>query len=109
MMTKHFISYAKKQNLPQSYIVYLSSIVADIRNPFTTTFYQASKLSNKVFARLVYYPTSVNLSYVTIKPGWVSTNMTKNKEVGQLTATREEEVQAIMKSMGYIQGGETYA
>lgn len=51
MMTKHFISEAKAHRADrQSLIIYLSSVVADIRNPNRNAFYQGTKLQNKVFA-----------------------------------------------------------
>lgn len=88
MMTKHFIAEAKKyREKEQSYIIYLSSMVADVRNPLTTAFYQSSKLQNKIFARDVYYPRSLKIDYMILKPGWVSTPLTKNKKVGLFTAS----------------------
>lgn len=107
MMTKHFIAECKlhREFYHRSYIIYLSSVVADIRNPFTTAFYQSSKLQNKIFAKLVYYPKSID--YLIIKPGWVSTSMTKHKKVDKWTASLEEEVPAIFNSIGWTR--ETYA
>ena len=107
MMTKHFITEVKKhrQN-KQSYIIYLSSVVGDIRNPFTTAFYQASKVQNKIFGRLVYYPSN-SLDYIIIKPGWVSTPLTQNRKVDAFTSSIDQEMTAIMGSIGWTR--ETYA
>ncbi|TNV77070.1 hypothetical protein FGO68_gene16932 [Halteria grandinella] len=108
MCTKHFISEVKKyREGKQSYIIYISSIVADLRNPFSTAFYQASKLSNKVFAHTTYYPRSLSIDYLIIKPGWVSTNLTKNRAISLSTASQQEETQAIFKSISFTR--DTYA
>jgi hypothetical protein len=85
----------------------VASIVSDIRNPHSNAFYQSSKLANKVFANNIYYPRSLNLNYMIIKPGWVSTNLTKNRKVNALTASQSEEAEAIVKSIGFTR--ETYA
>lgn len=76
-------------------------------NPFTTAFYQSSKVANKVFAKSVYYPSSVRIDHMIIKPGWVSTALTKHRKVGMLTASLDEEVPAIFASIGFT--NETYA
>jgi hypothetical protein len=44
MMTKHFLEEVKKHREHKtSYIIYLSSIVADVSNPFSSAFYQPTK------------------------------------------------------------------
>ena len=87
MMTKKFISEIKAHRRDkQSYIIHIASVVSDIRNPLTSAFYQATKTANKVFANYTYYPSSLPIDYLIIKPGWVSTNMT-NKNVDFITAS----------------------
>ena len=45
MMTKYFLQEAKThRSKDHSLIIYLSSVVADIRNPSRNAFYQATKL-----------------------------------------------------------------
>jgi NAD(P)-dependent dehydrogenase (short-subunit alcohol dehydrogenase family) len=80
MCTKHYISEVKRYRQDkQSYIIYTASIVSDIRNPMSSAFYQASKVANLIFARNTYYPRSLPIETMIIKPGWVSTNLTKNR------------------------------
>ena len=107
MMTKHFLQEAKTyRSKDQSFIIYLSSVVADIRNPNRNGFYQATKLQNKVFANYLYYPSSFRVDRLVLKPGWVSTPLTHNRKVDAFTASLEQESSAIMKCIGFTR--ETY-
>jgi len=108
MMTKKFLEHLKAHPNPthRPLIIHIASCVSDIRNPFTSAFYQATKTSNKIFAHTTYYPQSQNVDYLIIKPGWVATNMTK-KDVNSITTSVAEESSAILKSIGYTR--DTYA
>ena len=55
---------------------------------------------------MTYYPRSLGVDYLIIKPGWVSTNMTNNKAVNSITTSVAEETDAILKSIGFTH--ETY-
>lgn len=76
-------------------------MAADVRNPNSNALYSSTKLHNKVFASQVYYPPSANINSLIIKPGWVSTPMTMNKKVSIVTAGLQEEVDSIIKSVGF--------
>jgi hypothetical protein len=49
----------------------------------------------------MYYPHSLNIGHLIVKPGWVSTEMTKNREVNYLTSSVNEEIKAIFNMMGF--------
>jgi hypothetical protein len=56
---------------------------------------------------MVYYPRSFRVEHMIVKPGWVSTGLTKRRKVDMTTASVEEEASAIVKSIGFSK--ETYA
>ncbi len=52
-----------------------------------------------MFSHLIYYPKSnKGLDYLIIKPGWVSTNMTK-KDVSPITTSITEEALSIVTAI----------
>ncbi len=60
MMTKKFFEHRKHDTIPgqKPLVIHIASVASDIRNPFTSAFYQATKTANKVFANFTYYPRS---------------------------------------------------
>lgn len=55
---------------------------------------------------MLYYPSSLRMERLIIKPGWVSTPLTFNRKVDAFTATADQEASAILKSIGFTR--ETY-